>query len=251
MSAETGPKVRGTIVKVPDANPGLLFVNGQQKPFKLEGIWKSPVAPAVNMTVDVDLDAAGSITGVTVVDAQQLNKERLSQLSGVAQERGKEAAKLAQQGIGALAARMGKIALGATVVIWIAWFLLPGAKFDLGLAGAKSFTFWEFLGFDLNDPAAFATGVINHGFFSLLGLVAIAAPFAAPFIKDPRAKFLNALPIAYVVIAIVAQRWNISRAAGPVASEVLKSLSIGIGTYVLIIAALALAAQALMRPTTA
>ena len=41
------PRLRGTIVKVPDPGPGLLVVNGQQKQFTLEGIWKSPVAPAV------------------------------------------------------------------------------------------------------------------------------------------------------------------------------------------------------------
>ena len=46
---------------------------------------------------------------ITVVDAQQVAKERLSQLGGAAQEHGKEAAKLAQQGIGAMAARMGKV----------------------------------------------------------------------------------------------------------------------------------------------
>ena len=70
MTAEASPKIRGTIVKVPDATPGLLFVNGQQKSFMLEGIWKSPVAPALNMTVDVELDAAGAVTGVAVVDSQ-------------------------------------------------------------------------------------------------------------------------------------------------------------------------------------
>ena len=29
MTAEASPKIRGTIVKVPDATPGLLFVNGR------------------------------------------------------------------------------------------------------------------------------------------------------------------------------------------------------------------------------
>lgn len=203
------------------------------------------------MTVDVEFDGAGSITAIKAVDAQQLTKERLNQLGGVAQERGKEAAKMAQLGVGALAARMGKVALGTIAVLWIAWFFLPGAKLDLGMVGSKSFTFWEFLGFDLNGPTAFAFGAINHGFFSLLGLVAIAAPFAAPFIRDPRAKFLNVLPLVYVVIAIPAVRWNIGRAAGPLQSQVLASLSIVFGTYVLILAGLVLAAQVFKRPASA
>jgi hypothetical protein len=30
MSGETSPRVRSTIVKVPDATPGLLFLNGAE-----------------------------------------------------------------------------------------------------------------------------------------------------------------------------------------------------------------------------
>lgn len=45
MSLEASPKVRGTIVKVPDTSPGLLFVNGQQKSFTLEGVWQSSSSP--------------------------------------------------------------------------------------------------------------------------------------------------------------------------------------------------------------
>src|SRR5271167_3455138 len=122
MTNEPSPKVKGTIIKVPDATPGILFVNGQQQFFTLERVWKSPVAPVANQTVDVEFDAVGAIAAITVVDSQQLTKERLNQLSGVAQERGKEAAKLAQQGIGALAARMGVMALVSAVVVVIAWF---------------------------------------------------------------------------------------------------------------------------------
>jgi hypothetical protein len=251
MSAEASPKVRGTIVKVPDASPGLLFVNGEQKSFTLEGLWKSPVAPAANMTVDVDLDGAGAITALRVVDSQQLNKERLNQLSGVAQERGKEAAKLAQQGVGALAARTGKVALATLVVLWIVWFFLPGYKIDLGFVGSQSFTFWQFLGIDMGDPSTLAAGGANHGFFSLLGLLAIVAPLAAPFVPDPRAKYLNALPLAYIVIAIAAMKWNISRATAGLGADVSSAIGMQFGTYVLILAGLVLAAQAFKGPASA
>lgn len=90
--SDAGSRMRGTIVKVPDATPGLVMISGQQKQFTLEGIWKSPVAPAANQTVDVDLSASGAVIAVTVVDVQQLAREQMKQLGGVAQERGKEAA---------------------------------------------------------------------------------------------------------------------------------------------------------------
>src|SRR5579863_4876265 len=183
MNGETSPRVRSTIVKVPDATPGLLFLNGQQKSFIVDGIWKSPVAPAANMTVDVDIDSAGAITSITVVEAQQLNKERLNQLSGVAQEKGKEAAKLAQQGVGALAARMGTVALASAVVVWIAWFFLPAANLAGGFVAGQSYTFWNLLGTDFNNIAqALGTGS-SIGLLGMIGIVALIAPFAAPFIK--------------------------------------------------------------------
>jgi hypothetical protein len=217
MSGDLSPRMRSTIVKVPDASPGLLFLNGQQKQFTLDGVWKSPVAPAANMTVDVDLDGAGSIAAITVVDSQQIAKERLSQLGGVAQERGKEAAKLAQKGVGELAARMGAVALGATVLFWLAWFFFPAASVAGGGAAAESFTFWNLLGTDFNNPESVLRGGGDHGLFAFLGLIAIAAPFAWPFIRAAWSKYLSAVPLVYFVVAFIAIWVNEGKAFGDLA----------------------------------
>ena len=40
MDPSPSSKMRGTILRVPDSNPGLLFLNGDQKPFTLEGGFK-------------------------------------------------------------------------------------------------------------------------------------------------------------------------------------------------------------------
>jgi hypothetical protein len=199
--SDAGPKMRGTILRVPGAGPGLLILNGQQKPFTLEGIWKSPVAPAANMTVDVDLDASDAITGLSVVDVQQLAKEQMRQLSGVAQERGKEAAEMARQGIGALAARMGAVALGCAVLFWVVWFFFTVASIDTG-GGQMSYTFWNLIGVDFKDLQSLATGG-SHGFFSLLGLIAIAVPFAAPFVRATWSRYLYVAPLAYLVLGLL------------------------------------------------
>lgn len=202
MNGQASGRVRSTIVKVPDASPGLLFLNGQQKRFTLDEVWKSPMAPAPNMTVEVELDAAGTITAITAVDSHQLAKERMNQFSGAAQERGKEAAVLAKQGVGELAARMGAVALGSAVLVWIAWFFFPAAGIDTG-GGRLTFTFWNLLGTDFKDLESLASGGGSHGLFSLLGLLAIAAPFAAPFLRAAWSKYLNAAPLAYIVIGLV------------------------------------------------
>lgn len=199
--SDAGPKMRGTIVKVPDAAPGLVVVNGQQKQFTLDGIWKSPVAPAANMTVDVDLDAAGTLTAMRVVDVQQMAKEQMRQLTGVAQERGKEAADLAKQGIGTLAARMGAVVLGCAVLVWVVWFFFSVASINTG-GGSMSYSFWNLIGLDFNNLESLASGG-SHGFFSLIGLLAIAAPFAAPFLQATWSRYLNAAPLTYIVLGLI------------------------------------------------
>jgi len=248
--SDAGPRMRGTIVKVPDASPGLLVVNGQQKQFTLEGIWKSPVAPAVNMTVDVDLDSTGSVTAVKVVDAQQLATEHLKQLSGVAQERGKEAAELAKQGIGALAARMGAVALGSAVLVWIAWFFFPVAGIDTG-GGRVSYTFWNLIGIDFKNLESLATGG-SHGFFSLIGLIAIAVPFAVPFVHATWSKYLNAAPLAYIVLGLVIMFGKEHSAFKEIVQNAgMNPFSWSVMTFVLLIVAAVLAYETVKKPANA
>lgn len=248
MSPESSSRARSMIVKVPDATPGLLFVNGEQKSFTLEGVWKSPVAPVVNMSVDVDLDGAGAITAITVVDAQQHNKERLNELSGVAQEKGKEAAKLTQQGVGALAARMGTVPLVAAVVLWIAWFFFPAATISGGMVGSMSFTFWTLLGIDFSSMSGL-TGSSSAGALSFLGIIAIAAPFAAPFIKAAWSKYLNAAPLGFFLIAFLVIYMGESKVFGGqiMGMSIPNPFSWSWGLYIIGLAALVLASGALKK----
>jgi hypothetical protein len=246
--SEPSPRVRSTIVKVPDATPGMLFINGQQKQFNLDGVWKSPVAPAANMAVDVELDAGGAITGITAVDPNQANKERMAELSNVAQEKGKEAAKLAQQGIGALAAKMGATTLGAAVLVWIAWFFLPAAGIGGGFVGSMSFTFWNLLGIDFDNPLTMTASGGSHGFFAILGILAIAAPFAAPYIKAAWSKYLNAAPLGFVVIGFIMVYMQVNKAFGDLAKMGAPNpFSWSWGLFVLLIAAAVVGMGALKK----
>lgn len=242
-----GPmRARGTIIKVPDVTPGLVIVDGRQLPFSLEGRWRSPVAPAANMAVEVEIDAAGTVAALSVIDAQQIAREKLEQFGGIAQQQGKVAAEMARQGVGTLAARMGTAPLAAAAAIWVAWFFLPAVNITF-FTESQSFTFWEILGLNLQNPFNL-TG--SHGLFGLLGLLAIAAPFARPFVVHPRASWLNALPLAFVVLAVLRLLYTISRAAGnvganrEVTSFVQDLISLGSGAYVLLIAGAFLAWQA-------
>jgi hypothetical protein len=276
------PQLRGTIIKTPDSTPGLLIVGGQQKTFTLAGAWNSEVAPAVNMAVDIEFDGAGSIRGLTVVDRQKEAREKLEKIGGVAQQHGREAAEIARHGIGALAARMGKVTLVATVILWLAWFFMPALSVHQIIT--STCTFWQFLALDLSNqmlPLQLVVG--SHGLLSILGLAAIAAPFGAPFVKHPRAKLLYAMPLAFLVLVAVAAVWNGSHAiseagdmvkasvtyvpgnpqwnrqqAQPMqgvtdrlADTLLNDLSVGYGVFVIVIASLVLAVQVLRRPARA
>ena len=251
MSAEIGTarsalRSRGTIIKVPDATPGLLVVDGRQLSFALEGRWRSPVAPATNMAVDVELDPAGGVASVAVVDPQQIARERLEQLGGIAQQQGKVAAEIARQGVGALAARMGMVPLVATAAIWIAWFFLPAVTITF-FTESRSFTFWEILGLNFENPFNL-TG--SHGLFGLIGVLAIAAPIARPFIVHPKAAWLNAAPIAFVLLTVARLYYNVNQATGnlganaEVTSFVRELVSLGSGAYVLLIVGAFLAFRA-------
>jgi hypothetical protein len=245
-------QLRGTVIKTPDNGPGLLVVDGEQKAFTLERVWKSEVAPAVNMAVDIELDGAGSIRGLTVVDRQKEAREKLEQIGGAAQEHGRQAAAIASQGIGALVARMGKVTLIAAVIVWIAWFFMPGAGLSVSFFGAgqtKSFTLWDALSLDPKNN-------LNPGTFGLLNLVVIAgivAPFAASFIRRKGARYLYAAPLACLVIAWIAIEYDFSEAvgaAGIAASMSGIKLSPEYGTFMAGLASLVVAACVLKRPAS-
>jgi len=252
MDTANTSKSRGNVIKVPDATPGIVFANGQQQYFTLERVWKSPVAPAANQTVDVEFDSVGAIAAITVVDShqgQQFSKESLNQLGNVAQERGKEAAKLAQQGVGALAARMGWVPLGAAVLVWIAWFFFPAASVQV--MGQISYTFWNLLGVDFNNPETLAGGGGDHGLFAIIGLLAIAVPFAAPFIRAEWAKYLNAAPLAFVVVGWAVIYMDEHKAMGDIAQMAgANPFSFSWGIFALLIIAAVLGAGALKKPAT-
>src|ERR1022692_414980 len=185
---------------------------------------------------------------ITVVDSQQLATERLNQLGGAAKERGAEGAKLLQSGIGALAARMGKIALGAAVLLWIAWFLLPAASLSGRAVLPQSYTFWGLIGTNFTNMLLMQRAT-SHGLFAIVGLVAIAAPFAAAFIQTAWARYLNAAPLAYVLAAGIAIYLNQHSAFGVIAiEEGANPFSFSWGIFVLTIAAILLAAGALKKP---
>jgi hypothetical protein len=248
-------RARGTIIKAPDSTPGLLYVQGQQKQFTLEGIWRSPVAPAPNMIVDVDLDASGNIVGLTAADQPQQSSAHTGQAGAAAAEQGKQAVEFAKKGIGAMAAKMGSLALGAAVLIVIAFFFFPAMSVGMMGISVMSYTFWNLTGADMGGMGGLTSSL---GFWSLIGFLAIAAPFAAPFLKMAWAKYLNAAPLGFILLTMIKLWWSFHSAMGGAngmlggaAPSFFDIFSIAWGFYILLLASLALASQAFMKPKSA
>jgi hypothetical protein len=253
MNAVNINNLRGTVIKVPDTTPGILSVNARQYLFILEGVWRSAIAPTPNQSVTVELDSAGVVTSVTVLDQQQLAKEKLSELSSVAQERGKviagQIAGQLQGGLLALAARMGALTLGAAVVIWIASYLLTAAGVSGGGMDIGSFSFRTLLGTDLGDPNSLANPGHARGLLRFIALLAIAVPFAVPFIRVSWARYLNAAPLVAVVLGWLVTHENVAKGFGQFGAD--NPFSFRWGFYVLLIACLVLAASSLKNPARA
>jgi len=244
MAATTSS--RGTIIKVPDSTPGLLFVNGEQKPFVMEGIWRSPTAPAANMLVDVEFDSDGVTIGVRVVDAQQQAVEATARLKGMAEGTGKKATEVATKQWISLSAGMGKTALVACIVCCVAWLFIPAWTIgvtDLGIqAGSKSLSLWEILKL---SPADHVNPPGSLSILNLLSLVCLAAPFAAQFIRSRQAKYLSVAPLACFVVCSVYVPHEFDQALSDLKDVFTLDISHAYGWYVAGIAAIVIAARAL------
>ena len=144
-------QLQGTIIRTPGNSPGLLVVDGRQKTFTLEGVWKSPVAPAVNMAIEIELDDGGSIRGLTARDSQQVAREKLNQIGGAAQQHGKEAAEIARRVLGNSPHGWGRSTMGAAIIHAIAWFSFPALTLGENFSNAaRTLTLWNLVGIDPN-----------------------------------------------------------------------------------------------------
>jgi hypothetical protein len=246
---------RGKILRDTSVGNGLVVVDGQQYPFMLEGTWRSEVPPAVGMTVDAEINEAGQIVSLVVVQDSQLNKEQA------------QAALIAAKGKGAeifsgIVARVGAVNLAAILLLIIAWIFLSAVSIQ-SPAGAMSFTFWQLLGF-INAKNALdvfmqaGTGSYSTGIYGLLAFVCLLGPFVRYFWKDKLAVLGGVLPLLFMLIVGLIAHSSLNTAMGvgaagvdpndPMVKEmtqqVTQAISIGFGVYLSLLLCLYFAARA-------
>lgn len=196
---------RGNVLQVPTGdNPGLIFVNGQQVTFKLAGLWQSPIAPTVNQIVDVTLNEAGVPVHIAPVDAQTLAKEKFSQIAALTGDQGQQAAAIGKAVFQQVSARMGLPLMVTCAVLFLTWFLLPSLSVRMGQYSELNFTVSNILGLDLEQSG----GESHFGFLSFLGLVAVALPWIAPWVRFRWSSLSFSAPLILLIVAFARVRWQ-------------------------------------------
>jgi hypothetical protein len=242
---ENAMKKRGKILRDTSAGPGLLMAEGQQYSFPLEGVWQSETPPRPGLVVDLELGEGGIVKAVTAVPESQIAKEQADRALAAARAKG-----------GALAssavARFGMPTLIATGLLIIGWFFLSTISINAGFLGKMDFTFCRVLSF-VNAKNAFEVlGTLKDGgagFYGLLAVISLAGPFLSAFWKDRRAVLGGLLPLLFMLlVALVVRNAIASATAGAPAEmmdaardEIAKQISIGMGAYVSLLAAIYLA----------
>lgn len=234
---------RGKVLRDPSSGPGLLIVEGQQHTFFLEGTWKSLTLPKPGLDVDVEFNVDGSVSSVAAVSESQLAKEQAERALNAAKERGSALAATA-------VAKFGMPTLAASGLLVLGWFFLNAVSYDAGFVGRLNFTFWRVLGF-LNSPGgleglATVRDGGSAGIYGLLCLLALAGPFVSAFWKDKRATLGAALPLVFMVLVAILVRSAInsttrgmpSEIADAATAELTKGISLGMGAYLSVLAAL-------------
>jgi len=227
-------KKRGKVLRDTTSGPGLLMIEGQQYRFSLQGVWKSETPPKPGMVVDVDMDAQGVIQSIAVVPGSQLAQEQAET----------EAARSRT-----LLGTVGIPTLATAGLLLAAWFFLTAASIQLPFPGTLEFTFWQLLGFlSAGNVPGLLDGRdnIGAGLYGLIAIMAMMGPFIPSFWKDRRALLGGVLPLLFMVIAGIALRSSIhialdSTHANQAGNETMKAVSIGVGTYVSMLAGMYLA----------
>jgi hypothetical protein len=141
----------------------------------------------------------------------------------------------------------------ATGLLIIGWFFLSTISINAGFLGKMDFTFWRVLSF-VNAKNAFEVlGTLKDGgsagFYGLLALIALACPFLSTFWKDRRAVLGGLFPLLFMMlVALLVRNAIASATAGAPAEamdvardEIAKQVSVGMGAYVSLLAAIYLA----------
>lgn len=260
-------KTRGKILRDTSLGPGLIIVEGRQYPFDLEGTWKSDCVPKADMTVEVEFAPDGLVSAIYHVTESQLAKEQARQAAELAKEKGAEL-------VGDMLARFGAPTLITMAALVAGWFFLNTLSVQISSTERIGISFWKILAV-VNSPSNLINALgygqgDGAGMYGFLAIIALVAPLAPYFWKDPRAHLGNLLPLAFMFYVGVTIYWGIhdsarqaqgamsafggaqaaemaAEMAAALTKEALKAFSIGLGAYLSFATSIYLAAKGAIK----
>ncbi|MDR6182964.1 hypothetical protein [Asaia bogorensis] len=185
---------RGTIIRIPDTQPGLLVSNGKQHEFTLSGIWQGPAAPALNQKVSFTLTPEGRIASIHVLGRDVLANETLSAFGQTLRSNGGSLGAVLLPYLHQQRDRMTAPGMVMSGAVLLGFYILPGWTLDAGntMLGMK-------LDYTLNQLLGVQTGgadiTVQFGFWRLLGCTITLLPWVTPWLGFARARLLNILPL--------------------------------------------------------
>ena len=241
---------RGKIMRDTNSGPGIVFVEGVQKPFTLESHWRSGTPPKVEAVVEVTLDDTGNTVSVEVVEEAALAKEQAKKALNFASENGKQYFAL-------LLARVGAPTLVATALLLIGWIFLAALSVRISASFGSSITFYEVLKLANAGGNLDALGAMPYASAGLYGLamwIALLAPLVSHFHGNKYLTLGYCAPLAFTLLVTLniylsikasvdeAQKMTqglfgkqfgkmMESMSSEVFASTLKALSLGFGTY--------------------
>lgn len=253
---------RGRILRDTNSGNGLIVADGKQYELVLEKNWDSDTVPKIGMVVEVELNEQNQLSAAWPVDEAELAKEQASLILN-------ETKKRVTSGYNHLATAVGKPVLLATVALILGWFIFK--LFSISIKGGFmptsgiELTFWQSLSIINNlDNIQSLIGGGSKGIYGFLCIVAIAGPFLFIFWKHPLAHLGNCLALLLMIIVagsaymtyadqIAASQEALSKIGGGFGASMakkmtegllenlMKSVDIGLGAHLSVIASLYLA----------
>lgn len=254
---------RGTILRDTQSGPGLISVGGRQLAFTLEQHWASERPPVTGARVDATFDG-DQLQRLQLVDDTQIAKEMASQAAGELAQRG-------QVLLGRALAEFGKLPLIALLALWAGWWFFDWVSVRVVGNMVARYSFWDMLKMLSSGNAleAMRYSQSSLGFWNLVALACAVAPLAPLFTRHRLASLGLAAPLAFMVLQGARLYWGISSAVSEMQqqmsivggqmgrmlrdvgsqmqAEILKSISLGLGLYLSVAAALVLAFFAVLR----
>lgn len=222
---------RGRILRDTATGNGLVFVDGKQYLFRLEGMWKSEFAPKINMLVDVEFDDRGRLTALRSAPVEAVAAEQTTQAFNaakastrtLAQEVRSDAVPTIVQHAQALGYPT-VIALGALL---LGWFYFSSASISLGAGGRLSISFYQFLKLLNVRGIQDLVGGGSAGMYGVISFLCVGGVLLPLFWRDRRARFAMLAPVIFMVLIgllvrhkIAVQMSNLEQATTHFSSQV-------------------------------